>query len=72
MNLQFWRQGSKPCHQETSPLALWMLVTVINVWTRLLPPWQAPLPHLKEVEEHLTAPDRGLLSLKIRATPAAG
>lgn len=72
MSLQFWQQGSKPLHQEASPLALWILVIVISVWTRPPPPWQAPLPHLREVEEHLTAPDLGHLSRKTLATPAAG
>lgn len=72
VSLQFWQRGSKPSHREMSPLALQMPVTVISVWTRPPLPWQAPLPHLREVEEHLTAPDLGLLSHKTRATPAAG
>lgn len=76
MSLQCWQQGSRPSHQET-PLALGILVSVISVWTLPPPPWQAPSPpdlllHLREVEEHLTAPDLGLPSLKTRATPAAG
>lgn len=53
-----------------------MLVTVISVWTRpplQAPLHQAPLLHLRVVEEeHLTAPDLGLLSHKTRAMPAAG
>lgn len=72
MSLQFWQQGSKPSHQEASLLALRILVTVISVWTHPPLPWQAPLPHLREVEGHLTAPDLGLLSHKTRATPATG
>lgn len=69
---QFWRQGSKSLHQEALPLVLWILVSAISVWTRPPPPWQVPPPHLREVEEHLTALDLGLLSHKNRATPAAG
>lgn len=72
MSLRFWQQGSKPSHREASPLALQILATVTSVWTRPPLPWQARLPHLREVEEHLTAPDPGLLSHRTPATRAAG
>lgn len=76
MSLQFWQQGSRPLHQETLPLALWTLATVTNVWTHPIRPWaptpQAPLLHLRVVEEHLMAPDLGPLSHKSRATLVEG
>lgn len=67
MSLRYWQQVSKPSRQVAPPLALPILGTVISVWIRL------PLHHLREVEEeHLTAPDLGPLSHKIRATAAPG
>lgn len=77
VSLRFWQQESRPSHQETSPLALRILVTAISVWTPPLPQWlalspQAPLLHLRVVEEHLTAPELGLLFHKTLATPVAG
>lgn len=77
MSLLFWQLESRPSHQEASPLALWILAIVISARARHLPPWQGPTPqapllHLRVVEEHLTAPDLGLLLHKTRATVAAG
>lgn len=67
MSLRFWQQVSKPSRQVAPHLALPILGTVISVWIHL------PLHHLREVEEeHLTAPDLGLLSHKTRATAVPG
>lgn len=72
MSLLFWQRVSKPSLQETLHLALGILVTAISVWTHPHPLLPAPLCHLREVEEHLTAPDLELLFPKIQATPVAG
>lgn len=72
VSLLCWRQVSKPSLQETLHLVLGMLATATSAWTRPRPPWQAPLYRLREVEEHLTAPDLGLLFPRIQATLVAG
>lgn len=68
----FWQQGSRPSLQEMPRLVRGMLVTAISGWTRPRPLLPAPRCHLREVEEHLTAPDPGLPFPKIQATPVAG
>lgn len=72
MSLLFWRRVSNPSRQEMLHLVLGILVTATSVWTHPHPLLQARLCHLREVEEHLTAPDLELLFPKIQATPVAG
>lgn len=72
MILLFWRRVSNPSLQETLHLVLGILVSASSVWKHPHPRLQAPLCHLREVEEHLTAPDLELLFPKIQATPVEG